>query len=131
MSTNIKYFYLRDSKCNNRVATFARSLFKEDGEEGKATLKFAFAITFPGRKDEWNDEVNGGDQFVKKIGREISTGRLAKHPTEIELTKDVLPVVAMLKSIAKSDNPEIPHSLKKMASEWLADNETKKPSSWK
>lgn len=70
-STGIKFLYLSDPKNKERIITIARSVNIHTKE-----VSYAFAVCQPST-DVTGFPIRDGDQFRKKIGRDIAVGRLA------------------------------------------------------
>jgi len=68
---NTKFLYLQDPKNSGRVITVARHVAPTS-----RVVSFAFAICQPSC-DSTGMPIRMGDRFTKKLGREISEGRLA------------------------------------------------------
>lgn len=99
-----KFLYLRDANNQNRVATIAR---KRSGEN---EMELSFSMNAAG---------NSTDRFDKTLGRKIASGRLesgSKITTVIRTGET--PLTATVRSL--TENKEmVPHSLRRMAKEWL------------
>lgn len=124
---DIKFFYMQDPENPKRVVTLARELDKE-----LDVLLFAWAVNTPKTKeDPFIVVLEGkkeGDQFQKKLGRKIATGRLLSSKAIAVKLNGSRPIEAMLKFLINPDQAEleradvwIPQTLTKIAEHYIWD----------
>lgn len=124
----IKNFYMQDPKNPKRVVTIVRQVDADDPE----IVRFQFSVNRPDPVFDHfyfdSVQVESGDQFSKKRGRKIATGRLEKDPMTVRLNgrRHLHAILESLKSNhrreGKGDSGDVvPKCVRRIAAHYLKD----------